>query len=327
MISRGGNCQHIKPLHDSFVLSDWLGFITKQNKIRMGDESRANSLMSEGESCLRRSSIWSFVDPSKRFEDAKDRFQKAANIYKMLKVWESAAKAYERVGDMADQLDASHESIVARTDAAEMYARYDKRRATQLYKNIATKNCETGRFQRAAQLLDSAGVLLEEDGDSCGAVECYAKAADYYFSDRANSNGNKSLEKVGFLSADLGNYGDAAKIFEQLGYSSLELTTLKFGAKKHFLHAGFCFLAKGDVIAAQVGLGRYLAADPTFKDSREHKLYAEMISCYENLDVEYFTRTLTEYDRIMSLDPWETSVLLKIKKEIEDASSAAPDLR
>jgi alpha-soluble NSF attachment protein len=267
------------------------------------------------------------MDPSKKFEDAKERFQKAANIYKMLKAWESAAKAYERVGDMADQLDAPHEAIAAQTEAAEMHARYDKKRATQLYKSIATKNCEAGRFQRAAQMLDSAGALLEEDGDSGGAVECYAKAADYHFSDRANSKGNKSLEKVGFLSADLGNYGDAAKIFEQLGYSSLESTLLKFGAKKHFLHAGFCFLAKGDVVAAQVGLGRYLAADPTLKDTREHKLYAELMSCYENLDVDNFTSALAEYDRVMSLDRWETSVLLRIKKAIEDASNAAPDLR
>jgi len=293
----------------------------------MGDEGRANALMAEGESLLRRGSIWGFMDPTKKYEDGKDKFQKAANIYKMNKSWENAAKAYERVGDMSEHLDAPHEAIASQTEAAEMYARFDKKRATQLYKSIATKNCEAGRFQRAAQMLDLAGALLEEDADLGEAVECYAKAADYHFSDRANSKGNKSLEKVAFLSTDLGNYGDAAKIFEQLGYSSLESTLLKFGAKKHFLHAGFCFLAKGDVVAAQVGLGRYLAADPTLKDTREHKLFAELISCYENLDLDTFTSSLAEFDRVMTLDRWETSILLRIKKAIEDASNAAPDLR
>jgi len=283
--------------------------------------------MTEGESLLRRTSIWGFIDPSKKFEDAKERFQKAANIFKMAKAWENAAKAYERVADMAEQADASHEVIAAQTEAAEMYAKFDKKRATQLYKSIATRNCEAGRFQRAAQMLDLAGALLEEDNDLGGAVECYAKAADYHFSDRANSKGNKSLEKVAFISAELGNYGDAAKVFEQLGYSSLESTLLKFGAKKHFLHAGFCFLAKGDVVASQVGLGRYLAADPTLKDTREHKLFEELNSSYESMDVDAFTTALAEYDRVMTLDRWETSILLRIKKAIDDASNAAPDLR
>jgi hypothetical protein len=39
-------------------------------------------------------------------------------------------------------------------------------------------------------------------------------------------------------------------VFEKLGYTSLENTLLKFGSKKHFLHAGFCFLAKGDVVVS-----------------------------------------------------------------------------
>jgi alpha-soluble NSF attachment protein len=294
---------------------------------KMGDESKANSLMSEGESSLRRSSIWGFMDPSKKYEEAKDKFQKAANIYKMNKNWDGAAKAFERVADMAEHLDAPHEVIAAQTEAAEMYGRYDKRKATQLYKNIATKNCEAGRFQRAAQMLDSAGALLEEDGDLGEAVECYAKAADYHFNDRANSKGNKSLEKVALISSELGNFTDAAKVFEQLGYTSLESSLLKFGAKKHFLHAGFCYLGKGDTVAAQVGLGRYLAADPTMKDTREHKLLATLITAYESSDLESFTEELASYDRVMTLDRWETSILLKVRKALDDANNAQPDLR
>jgi alpha-soluble NSF attachment protein len=293
----------------------------------MGEEAKATQLMQEGENLLRRGSIWGFIDPSKKFEDAKEKFQKAANIFKMVRSWENAAKAFERVADMAEHLDAPHEVIAGKTEAADCLARFDKKRATQLYKVVATKNCEAGRFTRAAQVLESAGALLEEDGDIGGAVECYAKAAEYHSSDNANSKANKALEKVGFLSAELGNYGDAAKVFEQLGYSALESALLKFGARKHFLHAGFCFLAKGDPVAAQVGLQRYLAADPTLNNSREHKVLAELIEAVENNNVEAFTTALADYDRVMTLDRWETSTLLRVKKSLDDMATAEPDLR
>lgn len=293
----------------------------------MADEGRGTVLFQEAESSLRRSSVWGFLDPSKKYDDAKEKFQKAANIFKMARAWEQAAKAFERVADMAEHLDVPHEVISARTEAAQCYAKFDKKKAMQIYNIVATKNCEAGRFSRAAQMLEAAGDLLEEDGDVGSAVECFAKAADYYSSDNASSKGNKMLEKVAFLSAELGNYADAQKIFEQLGTTSLDSSLLKFGAKKHFLHAGFCQLAKGDVVAAQIGLQRAIASDPTMKGTREHQVLDELIQAYENLDENAFTDALASYDRVMTLDRWETSILLKVKKALQDAANVTPDLR
>lgn len=301
-------------------------FIIENNTKKMAEESKAEALLQEGDRLLKRSSIWGFVDPSKKFEDAKEKFTKAANLFKLAKAWEGAGKAFEKSAEMAEKLEMPHEAISFLMDAADMYSRIDKRRAVHLYKDVATKSCEQGKFSKAAQMLDLAGALLEED-DIGAAVECYSKASDYHFSDRANSKGNKSLEKVALLSAEIGNFGDAAKIFEQLGYSALESTLLKFGAKKHFLHAGICFLAKGDVVAAQVALGRYSLADPSLKGSREFNLYEQLCNAYEKLDTDIFTQALVEYDRVMTLDSWETSVLLKVKRSIEEAAGNPDDLR
>ncbi|KAH9258595.1 hypothetical protein BASA81_003097 [Batrachochytrium salamandrivorans] len=292
----------------------------------MSEEERGQTLMREGENLLRRTSIWGVFNPNQKFDDAKEKFAKAASLFKMAKSWELAGRAFERLAEMCDKLDIAHEANAAEIEAAEMYARVDKKKAVALFRSVASKSCELGRFPKAAQMLDNAGALLEDESDLEGAVDCYAKAADYYFSDRANSKGNKSLEKVGLLSADLGAYGDAAKVFEQLGYSSLESTLLKFGSKKHFLHAGFCYLGKGDVVAARMNLGRYLGADLSLKDSRECVLYEELCDAYEQLDVEAFTMALGRYDRILALDRWETSLLLKVKKAIELTSNAEPDL-
>lgn len=291
----------------------------------MGEEEKGLQLMAEGERLLRRSSFWAFMDPTKKYEDAREQFTKAAALFKMAKSWENAGKAFERMAAMSEQMDVQHESISSQVDAADMYSRVDKKRAVGLYKAIATKNCELGRFQKAAQMLELGGGLLEED-DVGQAIDCYAKAADYFSSERANSKANKCLEKVAFLSADVGNYGDAAKVFEQLGYSSLESPLLKLGAKKHFLHAGFCLLAKGDVVAAKMALGKYMVADPSLNGTRELTLYEDLCDAYENLESQKFSDALAMYDRIIPLERWETSILLKTKKSIEEAGEEYPDL-
>lgn len=43
----------------------------------------------------------------------------------------------------------------------------------------------------------------------------------------------------------------------------------------------------------------------------------------EEQNVEGFTEAVKEFDSISRLDPWYTSILLRIKKEIDDS----PDLR
>lgn len=43
----------------------------------------------------------------------------------------------------------------------------------------------------------------------------------------------------------------ATEIFDKLGSDSLNNNLLKHNAKKHFLNAGICFLARGDYVAGR----------------------------------------------------------------------------
>ncbi len=40
------------------------------------------------------------------------------------------------------------------------------------------------------------------------------------------------------------------------------------------------------------------------------------MATYEDRDVEGFTNTIVDYDRLSKLDPWKTTILLRIKKSI-----------
>jgi len=291
------------------------------------EEMKAISLMGEADKSLKRMSVWGLMSGSQKYEDAKDKYSKAANLFKMKKSWARAAEAFEKCAEMDDQLDSPHESLSNRVNAAEMWKRVDPVKAVAMFRGIAQKQCEMGRFGRAAGHLEQAAEILEAENLTEDAIDLYQKAADYNFSDNANSKGAKCLEKVAFLSANMKQFDKSAQIFEQLGATSMESKLLSFGAKKHFLHAGMCLLARGDAVAGRMACDRFGQLDLSFASSREGQLLAELIAAFEQYDADAFSESLAKYDRVSTLDGWETSVLLKVKTLILETSEATPDLR
>lgn len=192
-----------------------------------------------------------------KLEEAKDKYLKAAYLFKMAKAWSAAGEAFERCADMNDQLDMPHEALSDRIQAAEMYKRVDSGKAMTLFKLVAQQSCEKQRFTRAAHMLENVGELLESESDLQGAVEVYQYAADYHFAENATARGAKMLEKIAHLYVQLGMYDRAAELFEKLGTDSLDSSLMKFGAKKHYMHAAFCLLARGDSVACKLAYDRF----------------------------------------------------------------------
>lgn len=65
--------------------------------------------------------------------------------------------------------------------------------------------------------------------------------------------------------------------------------------------------------------------DYTFTDAREGKFCRQLIECVENYDPEGFATACFEYDRITKLDPWKTSMLVKIKRSVEGEGGSGGD--
>ena len=280
--------------------------------------------MQEANKGLKRQSIWSMFDQSKKFEEAKDKYMKAGNLFIMSKSWGNAGApplphakvanapavglAFEKAAEMDDALGNTTEGILNRTKAAENYRRTDPSKAVVMYRALVAAKCEAGRFAQAAQLLEIVGEILESQNNVEDALDAFSKAADYHNTENAGSRANKCLAKVATLSASNGAYDHAARTFETLGMTALESNLLKFGAKKHFLHAGFCLLAKGDSVAARMSFDRFSQMDLSFPGSRESKLYDELIAAYEAMDTDAFSTALASYDSVCTLDACAFSI-------------------
>ncbi|EFN79607.1 Soluble NSF attachment protein [Harpegnathos saltator] len=202
-------------------------------------------------------------------------------------------------------------------------------RAANMFK-MAKKWSSAGKaFYDAADLHAKAGSRHDAANNYVDAANCFKKSD----TNEAISCLLKAIE----IYTDMGRFTMAAKhhqsiaeIYESeavdleraVATASLESSLLKYSAKEYFFRAALCHLCI-DALNAQHAIERYQEQYPAFQDSREYKLIMTLIEHLEEQNLEGFTEAVKEYDSISRLDQWYTTVLLRIKKQVNDN----PDLR
>merc|ERR1712194_722423 len=194
--------------------------------------------------------------------------------------------------------------------------------------------CDSGRLNQAAKLSkeiaemyenDSTAVVDETVDPTVLAIESFQQASDLFEMENAKSQASQCRAKVAELSSaqlDPPDLLKGAEIYEKLGRECLESNLLKYNAKGYFLQSCLCHLANGDAIAASQSLNRFGSLDYTFGESREGKFSSGLIDAMENFDSETFATICFEFDRISKLDPWKTSMLVKVRRSIDDQSGS-----
>lgn len=71
-------------------------------------------------------------------------------------------------------------------------------------------------------------------------------------------------------------------------------------------------------MAANRALESYREIDPTFASTREHQLLVDLVQTIEEKDQEAFADKLFQYDQLSKLDKWKTTLLLRVKNNIEE---------
>jgi alpha-soluble NSF attachment protein len=94
---------------------------------------------------------------------------------------------------------------------------------------------------------------------------------------------------------------------------------MRYSVKDYFLKGGICHLASGDMVASQRALEKYIDMDPTFASTREYLLLADLKEAIEAGDQESFTDKLFQFDQMSKLDKWKTTLLIRVKGQIESA--------
>uniref|UniRef100_A0AAY4DCE5 NSF attachment protein alpha n=1 Tax=Denticeps clupeoides TaxID=299321 RepID=A0AAY4DCE5_9TELE len=182
-------------------------------------------------------------------------------------------------------------------------------RAIEIYTDM-------GRFTIAAKHhITIAEIYETELVDIDKAVAHYEQAADYYKGEESNSSANKCLLKVATYAAQLEQYQKAIEIYEQVGTNAMDSTLLKYSAKDYFFKAALCHFCV-DMLNAKLALQKYEEMFPVFSDSRECKLKVE-----NQMNMSEFSKKMRIFFCISRLDQWLTTMLLRIKKTIQEDES------
>ncbi|CAL9769630.1 unnamed protein product [Musa acuminata subsp. burmannicoides] len=261
-----------------------------------------------------------------KYDDAAELFDKAANCFKLAKNWDRAGSVYIKLANCHLKLDSKHEAASAYVDAANCYKKISVQDASQSLSQAVKLFLEIGRLNMAARYCKELGELNEQEQNLEKAMDYFEQAADLFQSEEVTTSANQCKQKVAQFAAQLEQYPKAIEIYEAIARHSINNALLKYGVKGLLLNAGICQLCKNDVVAVTNALERYQELDPTFSGTREYKLLADLADSMDEGDVVKFTNALQEYDSMTRLDPWKTTLLLRVKNAIKAKEEEDDDL-
>ncbi|XP_045063872.1 N-ethylmaleimide-sensitive factor attachment protein, alpha a [Coregonus clupeaformis] len=268
-------------------------------------EKEALTLMAEADKKMKssRGSPRYVPGSSRKYEEACDMYVRAANMFKMAKNWSAAGNAFSQAAHLHLQKDNKLDGAINFLnflDAGNAFKKADPQEAINCLNQAIEIYTNMGRFTIAAKH--------------------HISIAEIYESELLDID---KLLKVATYAAQLEQYQKAIDIYEQIGTYAMDSVLLKYGATDHFFKAALCHFCV-DMLNARLSVQRYEDMFPAFSDARECKLVRKLLDAYEEQDVDAFTDAVKDFDSIPRLDQWNTTMLLRIKKEIQDDES---DLR
>ncbi|KAJ8288732.1 hypothetical protein COCON_G00013910 [Conger conger] len=285
-----------------------------------GKEKEAIQLMAEADKKVKSSGsfLGGMFGGNHKVEEACDMYARAANMFKMAKNWSAAGSAFCQAARLHMQLQSKHDSATSYVDAGNAYKKADPHEAINCLNAAIDIYTDMGRFTIAAKHhITIAEVYESELVDIEKAIAHYEQAADYYKGEESNSSANKCLLKVASYSAQLEQYQKAIEIYEQVGSNTMDNPLLKYSAKEYLFKASLCHFIV-DELNAKLAVEKYEEMFPAFTDSRECKFLKKLLEAHEEQNSEAFTEAVKEFDSISRLDQWLTTMLLRIKKTIQD---------
>jgi alpha-soluble NSF attachment protein len=264
----------------------------------------------------------------RRFEDALELYQQAANHFKLSKHWEEAAKCMQQCAYCAARCGDHSSEAGYYVDAGNIFTKFSTTDAVEQYELAHGMYSADGQFMKAGKLLMTIAELYESERiEYAETMSFYRRAAELFELDELQrSNFNKCTLKVAEYAAKSGRPEDrqeAMQIFESVGEKALSKNTTAYGAKEQFLRAGLLHLVGGDSVSVNMALEKYSCLDPRFEQSEEGKLLESLAKAFESNDVDLFQDHCKHYDDSFKLDPWKLEQLVKIKEAMQPSGPAS----
>jgi alpha-soluble NSF attachment protein len=284
---------------------------------------KGNSLINEGDNLLAKSkTIWYYFSRENTKSNAIELYRRAGNLFKLYNNYSLSSKAYLKAARHMDELYEAASLYIEGANALlnslsdnklkdlKLVIKYYDR-AINIYINNGKWNLAAKKTKIIAELYDEYDILDKNDG-----INRYIQAIDLYEKEGNNFFDIKQCSiKIALYKVEKEEFIEAIKIFDDIARKTYHKATFAAGsiAKTDFLRTLLVALMFDNIKTDQL-LNEYRNLDHYFASSRECKFIENLLSCINDNNVEEeFSNICFEYDNITPLDPWQTSILLKIK--------------
>jgi len=279
--------------------------------------SPAQVLQAKAEKRYASSTGW-FSSSTAKYEEAGDLFQQAANAFKIEQLMKEAGDAFTKEADCREKQGEKDEAANAWWNAAKAYKKGYPELAIGALESTIHFLTGLGRFRQAADREKEIGqIYLQELRNISGACQAMEKAGEWYSQEDSNATANGCFKDAADLHAELDEFPAAIARYEQVANHSLTSSLTRYSVKEYWLRAGLCALAMKDPVTARRNLTKYGTQDVTFPSTREARFLDAITQAMEQSDEDAYTAAVFEYDQVTKLDNWKTSMLLKIKRQIQ----------
>ncbi|CAH7683862.1 soluble NSF attachment protein [Phakopsora pachyrhizi] len=289
--------------------------------------SSANETLAKAERKLQSSSSGSFFgfggSSSSKLEESRELFISAANQFKVEKCWKESGDCFSKAADCSLKLGEKDDAANDFWSAAKSYNKSHPELAIACYRRTVEILIEKGRFRQAADRQKEIGKVFQQDsGDLQGALDAFLQAAEWYSQEDAHATANGCYKDAADIAIQLENYGVAIENFELVAKNSLSSPLTRYSVKEYLFKASLCHLCTGDIVSTKRALEDYVELDQSFTQQREYKFLNSIVEAVEAGNQEEYTNLVAEFDSMLKLDSLKTSMLLKIKRSIQEE----PDL-
>ncbi|RMY26590.1 hypothetical protein D0865_16229 [Hortaea werneckii] len=286
----------------------------------MAEDPRALLQKADKQAASAGSGFSLFGGRAEKYEAAAELYIQAANAFRLQKSSKEAGQCFEKAASLqTNQLKEPDDAANTLTEAFKSYRKDEPEDAARCLEQAIQHYTLKGNFRRAATHKQNLAELYEvEMGDGKRAAEAYETAAGWYENDNAEALANKLFLKLADLSALESDYYKAISNYEKVAKSSINNNLMKWSVKEYLLKAGICHLCTGDSVATNRALESYRDLDPSFSQTREHQLLSDLVEAVDEGDQEKFADKLFQYDQMSKLDKWKTTLLLRVKENIEE---------
>jgi len=242
-------------------------------------------------------------DRFQRKEEAGNLYMKAGHAYKALRQYDKALVAFIQASICFNYCGSS-EYKDSLNQVITMQRQVDPSRVTDHYQQLIQHLEENGNFTAVAKVYRDLAEHYVTEYRRKEAVEAYLRAAETYELENGKFSAFLCRREAATLLAWDGKFTEAATLYLSLAGEN------NYRAEEVVFRAGLCQLAAGDKVAALkiVAMFRDLYAGKRFMTFLEQIINAE--------DPAQFTNYVAEYDSLHRIDPWETMILLAIKKQL-----------